>query len=252
MHNDTTERFAAFKPEERREVPMRPIVPVKTEKKDMAFVDTLAMQTKLGTKNRQTEESLPMNVTARPVIPQGFEGAAGSIRIMGNTPPPILDLAANMRRRGSQEVDMRQSPPPPGYVQEAPKPQKVMGSGRSVVIVAQPLPGEVREAPLLQPIVSDQVRAQIQDKIVAEMKERGMAMAQPPVVAILAAAVPPPAPEAPEVPEVPAPKPEPVVVESTPFVDQSEKIAELEAENAALLGIVTRLAAENRALKAKK
>jgi len=248
MHNDTTERFAAFKPEERREVPMRPIVPVKTEKKDMAFVDTLAMQTKLGTKNRQTEESLPMNVTARPVIPQGFEGAAGSIRIMGNTPPPILDLAANMRRRGSQEVDMRQSPPPPGYVQEAPKPQKVMGSGRSVVIVAQPLPGEVREAPLVQPIVSDRVRAQIQDKIVAEMKERGMAVAQPPVVAVVAAEVPP----APAAPEPPAPKPEPVVVESTPFVDQSEQIAELEAENAALLGIVTRLAAENKALKAKK
>jgi len=204
---DTAERLEAFKPTGRTEVPVRVgEIPKLSDKTEVAFVDTLDMQTKLGTKNREAEESMTLMdskiVRGQPVLSGSrFSADQGTVKVVGMMPdhlPNPLDLASNMERK--RESDMQRSVPLKGQV-----------------------PG-----PLLRSI--QELRpGPIQEEIAERSREN-------PVVIHL-----PPAP-----PEVELPKHEPIVV------DQGPRIAELETENAVLLGIVARLAAENKILKAKK
>lgn len=268
------EKSEAFLPEGRTEIPLVAVDVKINEKKDMAFVDTLAMQTKLGVMNRAGEQSMSMRdseiVRARNISSTTPFAQGGTATIIGDAVPrSILTLDPQIRMPG-------QKPLVPGVGNEVPmasQPAVPMGKPVSVQVLGGPGPQES---------LTEMLLAELREKV---LKMSGMPMSEkeareklaeiqrklqgtPPAPAAPVAAVPafscgnPPlvAPELPKhQPIVVEPVSKPVVVETVDLkkkVEENialmERAAELEAENATLLSIVTRLAAENKALKAKK
>lgn len=238
----------AFLPEGRVQVPLNKPEIKLDGKKEVAFVDTLALQTKLGVRNRVGEQSMSARdseivktrniLSATPFMMMGggtaalvderprMGGIKGSVLNPQGT-PVVVDLAGMDKEKVREaerkfwESPERQSPLPPASQvppAECAVPERPLQPVAEVAIVV-PLPQEPTSARLVNG---------------------------------------PPLPKPEDEPRMPAAS-KPIVVEpiSTPVIvrpviDQSDRIEELEAENAVLLQIVSRLMVENKALKAKK
>lgn len=275
MLNDIDEKryrqLQAFKPEGSVAVPLVACA-ISTDKKEMAYVDTLAMQTKLGARRRQGEESMSLR-DSEIVQPRNIMGT--SQIFSGGGPTKIADSALPYMVASGRGPALLTPVAPPAWLKDGSKValqpqhdpmkpvQPVQQAKKIEVIVPRgstltPPP----EAPSPKPEFSADFDARIkaaearhkleevQAKILAaEALSAAQEASKPekvePVIVVIPA--PPPAPEPASVAAV---KHEPIIV--TPVEDQSARIQDLEAENAALLGIVARLAAENKTLRAKK
>jgi len=216
MKSNKERDLAAFLPEGRVQVPLHAPSVKPADKVEMAFVDTLDMQSKLGCQARTMEQSMSLRdaelVRTRKVASTSSFDGGGTAKLTGVMPPSMLDLV------GAEKMKEEQ--------------RKFWSSPE-------------RQSPLPRASQVQPVECAVPDRPSASMAEKVDIVLPPP----------PPAEDQPKLP--PAPKPiivepisTPVVV--TPVIDQSDRVAELETENAVLLQIITRLAAENKALKAKK
>lgn len=206
-----------FLPEGRVEVPVQIGGPdLGSKETKLAYVDTLAMQSKLGTKNRMRESSMTMRdsdiVRPRPVAAMAF--ASG----------PTVQIAPDSLYKVSTPGMLR--PVAESDVSEAGK----------VTIVLPPTPGQqggVKEKE--EALTAREKLRKIQERIAYPVpgplaqKQDELAPAKEPIEK----------------------KPEPVLVEVIPHVDAA-RLKELEDENRVLMNIVAKLAAENQALKGRK
>lgn len=239
-----------FLPEGRTEIPLFATDVKFGEKKEVLFVDTLAMQTKLGVTKRLSEQSMSMR-DSEIVRPRNLTSTAfaqgGTIKVAGVTPPSVLDLVGSTVLRESKVKMTQQAPPAPGQVpMQAPlppgaaqvqAPATVMGISPSEQGPLQGMAKKIQER-------LDGLREEMQEKF--EQRKKEFPTPQLPQVILVetgsAAAVAPASVQ----------KREDVVLEPAPVVDQSARVKELETENEVLVAIVARLSAENKALKAKK
>lgn len=245
-----------FLPEGRTEIPLFATDVKFGEKKEVLFVDTLAMQTKLGVTKRLSEQSMSMR-DSEIVRPRNLTSSAfaqgGTIKVAGVQPPSVLDLAGSTILRESKVKMTQQAPQHPGGVQMMPSPRKIAPSSDAVQVQAPPTVmgiSAAEQAPLegMAKKIQERLeglREEMQEKF--EQRKQQFPMPQLPQVVLVetasaAAAVAP----------VSAPKREDIVLEPAPVVDQSGRVKELETENEVLVAIVARLSAENKALKARK
>lgn len=210
-----------FLPEGRVEVPVQmgagPDLGSKETK--LAYVDTLAMQSKLGTKNRMRESSMTMRdsdiVRPRPVAAMAF--ASG----------PTVQIAPDSLHKIST----------PGMLREKVAESDSARAGE-VTIVLPPTPGQQEAQTAREKLkkIQERITYPVPGPLATKKQE------EPAPVKDLA-----PVQEEAKVEK----KPEPVLVEVIPHVDAA-RLRELEDENRVLMNIVAKLAAENQALKARK
>jgi hypothetical protein len=231
----------AFRPEGRVQVRLhKPEIELE-RKKEVCYVDTLAMQTKLGVKNRAVEQSMSMRdseiVKARNIM------SGTPFMMMGGGTAILVSPSVRMRgRANAQALDPQGSP----IIVD------IVGAEKAREAERKFWESPERQSPL--PKASQVLPAE-------------MPVPQRPVAQVPAAE----APMAAVVLTVPIPDPLPVVppavvISGTVKVEETvdlkkkveeniallERVEDLEIENAALLQIVARLAAENKTLKAKK
>lgn len=288
MLNDVDEKryrqLQAFKPEGSVAVPLVACA-ISTDKKEMAYVDTLAMQSKLGAQRRRGEESMSLRDSE---IVQQRNIMGTSAIFSGGGPTKIADSALPFAVMGGRGPALLTPVAPPTWLKDGSKVglspshdpmkpmQPVQGKQPKKIEVIVPSGSTLR---LPEDLASDEackMRAEIEAKIEAALRtpvascDEAQAARQKLAeiqAKIIGPKTVPPAVEEPRLEEVriepviaPSPvlapvpavvvKHEPIVV--TPVLDQTARIQDLEAENTALVGIVARLAAENKALKAKK
>lgn len=241
-----------FLPEGRTEIPLFATDVKFGEKKEVLFVDTLAMQTKLGVTKRLSEQSMSMR-DSEIVRPRNLSSTAfsqgGTIKVAGVTPPSVLDLVGSTILREAKvkmtqqaapapgQVPM-QAPPPPGYAQVQ-APATVMGISAAEQAPLHGMAKKIQER-------LEGLREEMQEKF--EQRKQQFPMPQLPQVILVetasgsAVVATPPSVQ----------KREDIVLEPAPVVDQSARVKELETENEVLVAIVARLSAENKILKAKK
>lgn len=264
-------REGSFLPEGRVEVPLVPaeVMLGADGKRDMAFVDTLAMQTKLGVQNRAVEQSMSLRdseiVKTRKIVGTSpFEGGGTAVLTRELSSPMNLSTPAMLRGSKVQAVAT-----PSGTVDlvGAEKARKAQEEFWSSPERQSPLPPGVKVSHIVQPVipkgatpvlvVAPQVPTEETRQKLQELQEKILGAA-PAVEPLRVVTVLPPTP--PQATVVEVSRHEPVVVEKpasqpvvvTPVIDHSDRILELEAEVAALQNLVIKLATENKTLKAKK
>jgi hypothetical protein len=312
------DRVEAFKPEGSVAVPLLACA-ISTDKKEMAYVDTLAMQTKLGVRRRQGEESMSLRDSeivkqrnimgtsqifsgggptkiAESALPYAVMGGRGPALLTPVAPPTWLKDGKTVVPLASGHDPMKPVQPVQGKqpkkidisvpgstfrppVQEAPPPklsEDVSHQFREELKVRQKLAAEVQariDAYLPVPVTPEDWKKLAETQsvvdvvvppgtVVSSEAKQAIEAARQRLAEIKAKIIPPvvdsarleevrvePVIASPP-PAAPVVKHEPIVV--TPVLDQTARIQDLEAENSALIGIVARLAAENKALKAKK